>query len=176
MTDLPQSGVAESVSNPDPVIAPGDAGTSLTDDLALSQLKDRGLPSDAIEQMSRNDTLMKSRKVRIALAAHPHTPRRMALRLIRELYTFELVRFILTPAAVADLKRVAEQTLLTRLPFHHLGESASHLPAALQKQLPALFCWIRKSECGKAALENPRLTEIAVVRSLQRDSAYARVG
>lgn len=170
MTDLPQSGVAESVSNPDPVIAPGDAGTSLTDDLALSQLKDRGLPSDAIEQMSRNDTLMKSRKVRIALAAHPHTPRRMALRLIRELYTFELVRFILTPAAVADLKRVAEQTLLTRLPLITLGERIS-LARRSSEAIAGALLLDQEKRVWQAALENPRLTEIAVVRSLQKSSA-----
>ena len=58
---------------------------------------------------------MKSRKVRLALAAHPRTPRRIALRLIRELYTFDLMQFSLIPAVAADLKRVADELLVARL-------------------------------------------------------------
>ena len=64
---------------------------SLTADLALAMVKDRDLSSEVIEQITRNAAAMKSRKLRVALAAHPRTPRRIALRLIRELYTFDLM-------------------------------------------------------------------------------------
>ena len=94
----------------------------LTADLALAAVKDRDLPSEVIEQISRNAAVMKSRKVRMALAAHPRAPRRIALRLIRELYTFDLMQFSLIPAVAADLKRVADEMLVARLASITLGE------------------------------------------------------
>src|ERR1700752_4248825 len=88
--------------------------TDLTEDSALALLKDRDLTIDQIEEIS-NSAVMKSRKVRLALATHPHAPRRLVLRLIREFYTFELMQFALVPAAPADLKRVADELLVSRL-------------------------------------------------------------
>ncbi len=55
----------------------------LTEDLALALLKRPDLLAPDLEQLAKNAALLKSRKVRLALAAHPRTPRRIALRLIR---------------------------------------------------------------------------------------------
>jgi hypothetical protein len=82
---------------------------ALTEDLALAQLKEPDLSSDVFEQLYRNDSVMKSRKVRMAMASHQRTPRRIALRIVRELYTFELMQFALKPTAAADLKRIADE-------------------------------------------------------------------
>jgi hypothetical protein len=113
---------SESGSAAAPLEASSTADDALTADLALAAIKDRGLSSDIIEQISRNAAVMKSRKVRVALAAHPRTPRRIALRLIRELYTFDLMQFALIPAVAADLKRVADELLVARLASITLGE------------------------------------------------------
>ena len=86
--------------------------THLNEDLALSKLKDRDLAAAKIEEISKNSGVMKSRKVRLAIASHPHTTRRIALKIIRELYTFDLMQFALTPTAAADLKRLAEELLV----------------------------------------------------------------
>lgn len=101
-----------------------DAAT-LTPDLTLAHLADRNLSGEIVEQISRNIAAMNSRKVRFAVAAHPGTPRRIALRLIRELYTFDLMRFSLLPAATADLKRMADDLLVARLASISLGERTS---------------------------------------------------
>src|ERR1700756_5704853 len=98
---------------------------AITEDLTLAQLKDPSLSSDAVEQLCRNDSVMKSRKVRMAMASHLRTPRRIALRIVRELYTFELMQFALRPSAAADLKRIAEELLLSRLSSITLGERIS---------------------------------------------------
>src|SRR5579872_5620798 len=87
----------------------------LSEDIALSQLKDRDLPAASIEDINRNSGVMRSRKVRLAIASHPHTPRRIALKIIRELYTFDLMQFALKPTAAADLRRLAEELLVNRL-------------------------------------------------------------
>jgi hypothetical protein len=146
------------------------AGESLTEDLALAQLADRDLSSGAVEQISRNSAVMKSRKVRLALASHPRTPRRIALRLIRELYTFELMRFALTSTAAADLRRVADELLLSRLTSITLGERIS-LARRSSELVAGGLLLDKETPVWQAALDNPRLTESAVAKALQRSSA-----
>ncbi len=101
------------------------ADPTLTADLALALVKDRDLIPKTIEQISRNTAVMKARKVRVALAAHPRTPRRIALRLIRELYAFDLMQFSLLPAVAADLKHIANESMVARLASITLGERIS---------------------------------------------------
>ena len=141
--------------------------TAITEDLALAQLKDPDLSSDAVEQISRNVSVMKSRKVRMAMASHLRTPRRIALRIVRELYTFELMQFALRPGAAADLKRIADELLLSRLPSVTLGERIS-LARRSSTAVAAGLLLDKEPRVWQLALENPRLTEAAIVKALQR--------
>jgi len=145
---------------------------TLNEDLALAQLKNRDLAVEAIEEISQNSGLMKLRKVRLAVACHPHTPRRVALKVIRELYTFDLMQFALTPNAAADLKRIAEELLVNRLASITLGERTSLARRASELVVGALLL-DKESRVWQAALENPRVTELAVVRALQKTGASA---
>ncbi len=77
------------------------ADSALTEDLALALLQRADLPAEEIEQVMKNTAALKSRKVRLAVAGHSRTPRRIALRLIRELYTFDLMKFALLPAVAS---------------------------------------------------------------------------
>jgi len=154
-----------------PPAAPADA-TALTEDLALSLLKAPDLPAEEVEQISRHAGLMKSRKVRLALAAHPRAPRRLTLRLIRELYTFDLMQFSLLPAVPADLKRVAEQQLVARLASITLGERLS-LARRSSSLVAAALLLDKESPVWKTALGNPRLTEAAIIKALQHPNATA---
>lgn len=154
----------------------GDSGdaqsaiTALGEDLSLAQLKNPDLSSDVIEKISRNAAAMKSRKVRMGLAAHMRTPRRIALRLIRELYTFELMQFALMPTAPADLKRVADELLLGRLASITLGERIS-LARRSSSLVAGGLLLDKEARVWQTALENPRLTEAGVVKALQRSGA-----
>ena len=141
--------------------------TAITEDLALAQLKDPDLNSDAVEQISRNASAMKSRKVRMAMASHLRTPRRIALRIVRELYTFELMQFALRPGAAADLKRIADELLLSRLPSITLGERIS-LARRSSTVVAAGLLLDKEPRVWQLALENGRLTEAAIVKALQR--------
>jgi len=138
---------------------------ALSEDLALAQLNNRDLSAEQIEEVSRNRNLLKSRKVRFALAAHPHTPRQLALRLIRELYTFDLMQLSLTPAVAADLKRLADELLVSRLASITLGERLS-LARRSSGLVAAALLLDKESGVWQAALQNPRLTEAAVVKAL----------
>jgi hypothetical protein len=146
----------------------GDSGDDpLTEDLALALLKRTDLLAQDIEQLAKNASLLKSRKVRLALAAHPRAPRRIALRLIRELYTFDLVHFSQIPAAAADLKRAADELLVARLASISLGERIS-LARRCSVLVATALLHDKESRVWQTAMENPRLTETAVTKALQR--------
>ena len=161
-------------TGPDPATASVDLSNAsdpaLTADLALAVVKNRDLSSDVIEQISRNAAVMKSRKVRVALAAHPRAPRRIALRLIRELYTFDLMQFSLIPAVAADLKRVADEQLVARLASITLGERIA-LARRSSAMVVAALLLDKESRVWQTALENPRLSESAIVKALLRPAA-----
>jgi len=144
--------------------------SALTADIALATIKDRDLAPEVIEQMSRNTAVMKSRKVQVALAAHPRTPRRIALRLIRELYTFDLMQFSMIPAVAADLKRVADELLVARLASITLGERIA-LARRSSAMVAAALLLDKESRVWQTALENPRVTEAAIVKALLRPAA-----
>jgi hypothetical protein len=146
------------------------AEPELTADLALAMLKDRNLAPEAIERVSRNTAVMKSRKMRIAVAAHPRTPRRIALRLIRELYTFDLMLFALLPAVAADLKRVADELLVARLASITLGERIS-LARRCSAMVAGALLLDKEGRVWQTALENPRLSESGLVKALLRPGA-----
>jgi hypothetical protein len=148
-----------------------DAGDSaLTEDLALALLKRGDLLTEGIEQISKNAVVMQSRKVRIALAAHPRAPRRIAMRLIRELYTFDLMKFAMLPAAAADLKRTADELLVARVASITLGERIS-LARRSSTMVAAALLLDKEKSVWQTALENPRLTEGAIVKGLRRSNA-----
>jgi hypothetical protein len=143
---------------------------ALTEDQALALLKNTDLPATDIERIAKNSGAMKSRKVRRALAAHSRAPRRIALRLIRALYTFDLMQFTLMPAAAADLKRIADELLIARLASITLGERIS-LARRCSAAVASALLLDKESRVWQAALENPRLTEASIVKALQRTQA-----
>jgi hypothetical protein len=155
--------------SPDPS-AVTTADLPLTEDLALALLKRSDLLAQDIEQLSKKSELLKSRKIRLALAAHPRSPRRLALRLLRDLYTFDLMHFSQIPTAPADLKRTADEFLITRLASISLGERIS-LARRCSVLVATALLHDKESRVWQTALENPRLTESAVTRALQRPGA-----
>jgi hypothetical protein len=112
--------------------------------------------------------------VRFRLAAHPRTPKRIALSVVRQLYLFDLVRLSLLPSAPADIKRAAEEILITRVP---------HLPAGqkltLARRGPARVAGALLAEghpqAIKIALNNAFLTESQVLKVLAKPGVPERV-
>jgi len=154
--------------------APEPQPNPLSEDLALAQLKRSDLSDSDIEELAKDTALLKSRKVRFAMASHPHAPRRLSLRLIRELYTFDLMRFSLMPAVAADLKRMAAELLVGRLESITLGERIS-LARRCSAKVAATLLLDKEPGVWQAALENQRLAEAAVTNAVQRPSATAGV-
>src|SRR6202048_2590437 len=98
------------------------ADPALTEDFALALLKRAALPPEVIEQLAKNTNALKSRKAKIALASHPHTPRHVSVPLARQFYTFDLMKVALSPPVPSDVKVAVDDILISRLKTVTTGE------------------------------------------------------
>ena len=114
-----------------------------------------------------------SEGVRLRLARHPRTPRRIALSAVRQLFLFDLVRLSLLPSAPAEIRRVAEEIILTRIPNLPIGEKLT-----LARRGPARVAGAILAEghpqALKLALANAFLTESQVLKVLAKPSVPER--
>jgi hypothetical protein len=168
------------------------ADPALTENLALSLLKRADLHPEVIEQLARNASALKSRKVKIALASHPHTPRHVSVPLARQFYTFDLMKVALAPGVPADVKVAVDDVLIARLKAVTIGErmtlarrASARVAAALLLESENATAKIadakpadvkaaaRGNRVLQIALDNPRLTEALVVNSVLRSAASA---
>lgn len=148
------------------------ADPALTGDLALALLKRADLPGDVIEQLAKNRLLLKLRKVRIALACHAHTPRHLSIPLIRQFYTFDLMKVALSPVVPADVKLSADGTLIARLKTITLGERSTLARRASGRVAGALLL-DGEERIMRTALENGRLTESVIIQAVLKPKASA---
>lgn len=167
---------------------------TLTEDLALALLKHPDLPPEVLERLSKNIHILKSRKVKLALASHPHTPRHVSVPLARHFYTFDLMKVALSPSLPADVKIAVDDILISRLNTVTLGERLTLARRASGRVAAALLLDVagrdRDGKVGsikvdnaktvaldtrvmQTALENPRLTEALVIKSVLRPAAGA---
>src|ERR1700675_748188 len=163
------------------------ADPALTEDFALALLKRADLPPEIIEQLAKNTNALKSRKAKIALASHPHTPRHVSVPLARQFYTFDLMKVALSPTVPADVKVAVDDILISRLKTVTTGErltlarrASGRVAAALLLDMETIGSKItdtktvaRETRVMQAALENTRLTEALVINSVLRPAATA---
>ncbi len=174
------------------------ADPALTEDLALALLKRADLPAEVLDQLARNSNALETRKVRIALASHPHTPRHVSVPLARQFDTFDLMKVALAPGVPADVKVAVDDVLISRLKTVTVGErltlarrASGRIAAALllevesgdreidgkigkskadDKAKPAATV-ARATRVMQTALENPRLTEAFVINAVLHPAA-----
>jgi hypothetical protein len=116
--------------------------------------------------------VLKLRKVKFALASHPHTPRRVSVPLIRQFYTFDLMKVSLTPSVPADVKVAADDVLISRLKTVTLGERLA-LARRGSSRIAGAMLLDGDARVMQIALENARLTEIFVIQAVLRPEAKA---
>ena len=131
-------------------------------------LERKNLPVEILEEVARRKPLLKNYRVKRALAFHPRTPRLVTLRLLRDLYLMDLVQLTLLPGIPTELKRSAEDQLVSRLPQLPLGQKIT-----LARRGPARLAGALLAE-GHAqivgiVLDNAYLTEAQVLRALSRE-------
>ena len=139
------------------------------DESQLCLLLDRkDLPGEVLEEVGNRKALLKNYRVKRALAFHPHTPRLINLRLIRELYLMDLAQLALTVGALPELKRIAEDQLLARLAQLPLGQKIT-----LARRGPARVAGALLAEGHpqilSVVLDNAYLTEAQVLKALARE-------
>lgn len=139
----------------------------LNEDLALALLERLDLPQSVLEDLSKNSSVMKHRKVIVGIVRHPHTPRYVSLPIARRLYTFELMQIALTPAVPADVKRAADEVLTSRLETISAGERLS-LAKRGSGLVAAALLTDAEPRIVEAALLNPQMTEAPIVAALRR--------
>jgi len=146
------------------------SNTALTEDLALSVLNRADLPAAVLEQFAKNATFLKLRKAKLALVAHPHTPRRVSVPMVRQFYTFDLMKVALTPSVPADVKVAADDVLISRLKAVTLGERLALARRGSGRVAGALLL-DGEAPVMRMALENGRLTEAFVIQAVLRPEA-----
>jgi hypothetical protein len=148
------------------------ANPALTEDLALSLLKRADLPVEVLEQLAKNSNVLKLRKVKLTLVSHPHTPRHVSVPLIRQFYTFDLMKIALTPSVPADVKVAADDVLISRLKSVTLGERLA-LARRGSGRVAGGMLLDGDARVMRIALENSRLTETFVIQAILRPEANA---
>lgn len=138
---------------------------ALTEEIALALLNRRDLPPNVIEAISKNVAVLKHRKVTLAIASHPRTPRHVSLPLTRHLYTFELVKIALLPSVPADVKVAIDETIIARLEQISEGERLTLARQASGRVAGALLL-DKQERVNAAALENPKMTESIILKVL----------
>jgi len=149
-----------------------EVNTPFNEDQALALLQRRDLTADMLSSLARNPEAIKSRKVVLALIAHPRTPRHVSVPLLRRVFVFDLMQVTLTPAIAADIKRAAEDQLLLRQETLSAGEKIT-LAKRASGRVAAALLQADDARVITPALDNAQLTESFVVQALMNPRAPA---
>jgi len=147
---------------------------ALNDEQTLLLLARKDLPGELIEELSQRKSLLKSYAVKKALVLHPHAPRVVSLRLLRDLYLMDLVLLTLTPGALAELKRNAEAQLIARLPQLPLGQKIT-LARRGPGRVAGELLGGGHPQVLRIVLDNANLNEAHVLKALAKVKLEARV-
>jgi hypothetical protein len=123
------------------------------------------LGRETVALIVQNQEWMKSYPVKKAALKHPRLPRHLALRLLKFIYPFDLLEIALTPAVAPDLKRLIEDTLLSQCERLAIGQRLS-LARRGSSRIAGGLLQDADSRVIRAALDNPSLTDQAVVSAL----------
>lgn len=140
---------------------------TLSEDLALALLRRNDLAAELFEQLSKNATIIKNRKVKLAIVGHPKAPRYVSMALLRQVFTFDLMRIALMPVVPGDVKVAAEEVLIKRMEAVSSGERLSLARQGSARIAGALLSDTEPRVIA-AALENPRLTDTLVIRAVTK--------
>lgn len=147
---------------------------ALLDNAALDEtqvcllLERKNLAAEVLEEVARRKPLLKSYRVKKALAFHPRTPRLVSLRVLRDLYLMDLVQVAILPGVSAELKRNAEDQLLARLPQLPLGQKITLARRGPARVAGALLAE-GHAQVTSIVLDNPYMTEAQILRALARE-------
>ncbi len=138
--------------------------------LYLRLLRQGDLSGETLEAILQDRSARKFHAVRLALAAHPRTPRREALSLVSTLFWRDLAHLSADTRAHPEVRRAADRDLLRRLPEMALAERIDLAKVAGRGTLLALRTDPDPRVLG-AVLDNRFATEPDVVQAAARGRA-----
>lgn len=137
-------------------------------------LERKDLSGLLLEEISKRRNWRAAYRVRLGLAAHPHTPRLIAMRLLRELHLMDLVRISLLPTSCMELRRMADERVLAQLPQLPLGQKLM-LARRGSTRIAAGLAAAGPEQVTRLALDNPLLTESQLLKVLAKESLNERI-
>jgi hypothetical protein len=137
-------------------------------------LERKDLTGLLLEEISKRKTWRANYRVRLGLAAHPHTPRLIAMRLLRELHLMDIVRIGLLPTSSMELRRLADERVLTQLPQLPLGQKLM-LARRGSTRIAAGLVAHGPEQVARVALDNSFLTESQLLKTLAKQALPARI-
>lgn len=145
------------------------------DETHVTRLLERlDLPANVLGAIGAEGKWAASEGVRLGLARHPRTPKRIALSVVRQLYLFDLVRLSLMPSAPPDIKRVAEEIIISRVPHIPVGQKLTLARRGPSRVVGALLAE-GQPQAVKLALANPFLSESQILKVLAKAGVPERV-
>src|SRR5271155_3981781 len=140
----------------------------LVEEPHISQMLERlDLSANVLTAIAEKGKWTASEGVRLRLARHPRTPRRFAMALLRQLYLFDLVSISLLPSTPAEIRRVAEELMVTRVPQLPIGQKLTLARRGPARVVGALLAE-GQPQAIKLALANAFLTESQVLKVLAK--------
>lgn len=147
----------------------------LVEEPHISQMLERlDLSAKVLTAIAEKGKWTASEGVRLRLARHPRTPRRFAIAFLRQLYLFDLVRLSLLPSAPAEIRRVAEELMVARVPQLPIGQKLTLARRGPARVVGALLAE-GHPQAIKLALANAFLTESQVLKVLTKPGLPERV-
>src|SRR6202451_4180937 len=141
----------------------------------ISQMLERlDLSANVLTAIAEKGKWTASEGVRLRLARHPRTPRRFAMALLRQLYLFDLVRLSLLPSTPAEIRRIAEELMITRVPQLPVGQKLTLARRGPARVVGALLAE-GHPQATKLGLANAFLTESQVLKVLAKSGVPERV-
>jgi hypothetical protein len=120
-----------------------------------------------LEKLSERREWMASYRVRRALVFHPNVPRLLGQRLVRELYTPDLVLLTFSPSGHPALRHLAEELVLARLRQLPPSEKI-RLARRGSARIQGALLMDGQHEVLSTVLDSPLLNEGHVLRALSR--------
>ena len=132
---------------------------------------------EIFEELASIRQLTQARAVQAAIAQHHRAPEAVAMRFVPHLFWRELLEISVNIRIRASVRRAAERYLLQRLPRLTAGEKIALARRAVPSTLGPL---LQKEGSAPdlrilgAALDNPRMTEQALIPLLRDEGALPR--
>ncbi len=134
----------------------------------------RDLPREIVTRIAQNKDWMRSYSLKVSVVMHPRAPRHLTVPLLKFLYLFDLLALAAATGVPAELKRMAENAILSQREGIALGQRIS-LARRGSTRIAGSLLADTDPKVLAAALENPSLTDYSVAAALLQGSATSHL-